>query len=109
VVETSILFPLLALCQKISSSSRPCEMFRYMVSFCGEKLLPPRPTPIWKTTLFWLPATACWMNSQLPSISGGRFSIRNVRFRSFKLQTYLTYSIYTDFHTKRLLKYSFSN
>ena len=39
------LFPLLVAHRRTSPSPRPCEMFRNIVSFCGEALLAPRATP----------------------------------------------------------------
>jgi hypothetical protein len=68
-------------CQRISPGPMPCAMFRKTVIFYGEELLAPRPTPNWRTTLCRLSATAYSMDSQLPSISGGRSSILNLRTR----------------------------
>jgi hypothetical protein len=46
-----------------------------------EGLLAPRPTPSWRTTHCRLSATAYSIYSQLPSVSGGLPSIRNLRTR----------------------------
>jgi hypothetical protein len=55
--------------------------FVRMKNFYDEGLLAPRPTPSWRTTPCRLSATAYSVYSQLPSVSGGFPSIRNLRTR----------------------------
>ena len=59
-----------------------CNRFLTELSSYGEELLAPRPTPSWRTTPCRLPATAYSTCSQLPFISGGSFSSRNLRTRN---------------------------
>jgi hypothetical protein len=56
-----------------------CAVFRNMVIFYGEELLAPCPTPKLEDHPCRLSTTAYSMYSQLPSISGGRSSICNLR------------------------------
>jgi hypothetical protein len=61
----------------VQSGPRLCDMFRKKDNFYGEELLAPRPTPKLEDHPCRLLATAYSMYSQLPSISGGRSSLRN--------------------------------
>jgi hypothetical protein len=74
-------FPLLKLYQRISPGPRLFIVFCNMVIFYGEELLAPRPTPKLEDHPLSASATAYTMYSQLPSISGGRSSIHNLRTR----------------------------
>jgi hypothetical protein len=56
-------------------------LFRNIMIFYGEELLAPRPTPKLEDNPCRLSATAYSMYSKLPSITGGRSSIRNLRTR----------------------------
>ena len=68
-------------CQRISPSPRACEMFHNILYiFYDVELLAPRSTSKLKHLLFSaVPSHSIY--SQLPSVSGGRSSIRNLRTR----------------------------
>jgi hypothetical protein len=63
----------------IQKSSQVCDSFRILVLiiFYGKGLLAQPPS--WRTTPCHFPPAACSIYSQLPSIAGGRSSIRNPR------------------------------
>jgi hypothetical protein len=67
--------------QRISPGPRLCDLFRNMVFFTMRTCQHLAQPPSWRTTPCRLSATAYPMYSQLPSISGGRSSIRNPRTR----------------------------
>jgi hypothetical protein len=77
--KSHALFPLLWSRQRISPCPRHFETFRNKSPFCGEWLLAQPPS--WRTTPCRLFATAYPIYSQLPSVSGGLPSIRNLRTR----------------------------
>jgi hypothetical protein len=66
-------------CQRTIPGRRRFETFRSKLNFYGEELLAPLPTPSWGTTACRLSATAYAIYLQLPSVSGGLPSIRNLR------------------------------
>jgi len=68
-------------CQRIDPSPRPCEMFLNVPTFTVRSCLAPRPKRSWSTTSCRVSATTHWIYLQLPSISGGRSSIRKLRTR----------------------------
>jgi hypothetical protein len=75
-------------------------MLRNMVIFYGEGLLGPGPVPKLEDDPFRPSATAYSMYSQLPSISGGRSSIRNLRTR---------HAVVTGTHLTRFSYLPYSN
>jgi hypothetical protein len=80
IFKSHVLFPLLRSCQRISPGPRRFETFRNKNFYC-EEFLAPRPTPKWRTTPCRLFATGYSIYSQLPSVTGGLPSIRNLRTR----------------------------
>jgi hypothetical protein len=63
--------------QRIIPGPRLCWMIRNLVIFYGEELLAPRPTPKLEDHPLSAVYDCLLKYSQLPSISGGRSSIRN--------------------------------
>jgi len=52
---------------------KTCVAFRKKPCFHGDELLVPRPKISWRTTPYWLSATAYSVYSRLHSVSGGVF------------------------------------
>jgi hypothetical protein len=68
--------------RRISPIPKHSVIFRYMINFLRLGVVSTSPIPpSWRTTPCRLSATAYSINSQLPSISAGRSSIRNLRTR----------------------------
>jgi hypothetical protein len=65
----------------LPSGPRPCKMSRNIVLFTARSCWRLAQTLRWRITPCQLSAAAYSIYSQLPSISGGRFSIRNLRTR----------------------------
>jgi hypothetical protein len=81
VTSFSYPFSVAEVVPTIGSGPRLCRLYRNIIIFYGEELLAPRLTPKVEDPPCRLSATAYSMYSQLPSITGGRSSIRNLRTR----------------------------
>ena len=66
--------------QTISPRLRPCKIFSNILNFLRVVRILVQPQS-WRTTLRQMSSTTYSVHSQLPSISGGRSSNRNVRMR----------------------------
>jgi hypothetical protein len=65
--------------QRIDPCPRLCRLFRNIIIFYGEALLAPRPTPKLEDYPLSAARDYLFIVFTVPSITGGRSSIRNVR------------------------------